>query len=223
MIILLSLATLTFVGACGGTGEVAEPAEPTAQELEDTTEHDHEADFSAFIGADYEPGADDTVLEYDFEELIAQSDGLFAFPDLDWNSDFSALAEHFGVLEMPEYPEVDPELWLSISCGGEQILAVPYFSVNEQSSIKQCQIMVEENYFDTAQMQETFDLLLESAQTQLGQPVEDSLEGGSENMYFWRWQSQLEDGGLNRLELYTEVDAGSGDITGFGMYLASTV
>ena len=42
-------------------------------------------------------------------------------------------------------------------------------------------------------------------------------------MYFWRWHSQLEDGGLNRLELYTEVDAGSGDITGFGMYLASTV
>ncbi len=165
----------------------------TAQELEDTTEHDHEADFSAFIGADYEPGAEDTMLEYDFEELIVQSDGLFAFPDLDWDSDFSMLAEHFGVSKMPEYPEVDPELWLSISCGGEQILAVPYFSVNEQSSIKQCQIMVEENYFDTAQMQETFDLLLESAQTQLGQPVEDSLEDGSENMYFWRWQSQLED------------------------------
>lgn len=237
---LLAVSLLLAFSGCGAAGsdeepvhtasvpEVEEPVQTASvpevneapeEQPDDEHTHDDDALIDQLTGASYTPDEDDVVLEYSFEELIRQADGLFAFPGVPWDSDFSALTEHFGISAMPYYPETNPELWLSITAGSLEMTAVPYFSDNTAlNGTKQCQIMVEDKYFDQSDMQEAFDTLLDIAVGSLGEPVEDVLDSPGEKMLFWRWETES-DGGLNRLELYTETDSSTGELTSFGIQL----
>lgn len=183
--------------------------------------HDHDDDTEVRLpGEDYSIGENDIVLEHSFEELMTQTDGLFAFPGVSWDSDFSALAEVFGVSAMPYYPELDPELWVHITAGGLEFTAIPYFVDNTSiNGTKQCQLIVDDDYYAQANMQGAFDTLLELAQSALGEPAESDLgtPEGYANSFFWTWQTETETG-LNRFELYTDVDK-NGELTGFGITL----
>ncbi len=214
---MLAVSMLLTVSGCGGTKEASADANVTENSTAAPESPTDEVGHGGAADACYTPEENDVVLEYSFEELVRQTDGLFAFPGVPWDSDFSALPEHFGVSAMPFYPENDPELWLSITADSLEITAVPYFSDNTAlNGIKQCQIMVEDKYFDRAGMQEAFDTLLDIASGSLGDPVEDVLDSPGEKMLFWRWETESGES-LNRLELYTETDSTTGELTGFGI------
>lgn len=223
--LLLVFAALFMFAACGGTEpEVkSNAADAGSSASSDVGAHDHDDGDETGVrlpGEDYSIGENDVVLEHSLEELMTQTDGLFAFPGVSWDSDFSALAEVFGVSAMPYYPELDPELWVHITAGGLEFTAIPYFVDNTSiNGTKQCQLIVEDDYYSQANMQSAFDTLLELAQSALGEPAESDLgtPEGYANSFFWTWQTETETG-LNRFELYTDVDK-NGELTGFGITL----